>query len=504
MLNKRAVGLDLRADGWTVLEVERYTRAGKKGLEVLNFAQGKWEPDTTPETRGEMLKAAFGRQNIARQGLVVSLPAGLGQWERPTLPELPPPLVKTALFTNLESRLSQPPEEMALAFKVQQGEEEGKTEVETFVYPQQVVACYRQILKNAGLRKVSFLPHPYGIGNYLFSFSEYLRRGGQQVFVIEISFLETEVFLFGREGIIHYRSFPSPVTPDETYNLEALAEELKLTRFLIRKQGGRVPTDARQATRATHTACATNPVFAYLSAPVSEMDKEAVGRTVAESLGLDPGRVASFSNFRPPAGLSAGEWEQPGTLAAAGLALERLGDTGCGMRLALPGEKEPPGKRGLFSWGLLLLGFFLGIGGIFFRFDALRKERAFLHEWLRNQEPELTEIYDLLVKEERLRDKIHLYSALEKERQFFFAFLSEWERVAPHGTIITHLTLENNKVGRLSGQTPSFSLFYEALLASPFFKDLQVMEGITTNSEGLEVFHLSGPVGIGKGDEQGE
>ncbi len=101
-----------------------------------------------------------------------------------------------------------------------------------------------------------------------------------------------------------------------------------------------------------------------------------------------------------------------------------------------------------------------------------------------------------------MRKKMDLYSGLEKEGQFFFTFLAEWERVVPPGTIITTLTLEKGRVSRLSGQTPSFSLFYEALLASPFFKDLQVMEGITTNPEGLEVFHLSVPAGVGRGDER--
>lgn len=503
MANKKAVGLDLRADGWTLLEVERHGRAGKDGLEVVNFAQGKWEPETSPEARGEILRAAFHRQRISRQGLVVSLPAGLGQWERMVLPGLSPPLIKTALLANLEAKLFRSPEELALAYKVQPGEvaRAGESEVEAFVYPQQAAAGYRQILSNAGLRRFSLLPRPYGNANYFLAFSEHLRRNGQQVFAVEISSFETEVFLLGREGILHHRSFPSPVTPDGTYNLEALAEEFKLTKFLLRRNRGAADLDGSQATDPWRTV---NPVFAYLSSPFAETEREAVINTVAVSLGMDPDRVASFSSLRPPTGLSAGEWEQPGALTAAGLALERLGETGSGMRLSFPGEKDPPGKREFFSWSLLLLAFFLGAGGIFFHFDTLRKERAFLREWLQRQEPELTEIRGLLAKERRLQEKIGLYSTLEKERRFFFTFLTEWERAVPHGTIVTTLTLEKNRVSRLSGQTPSFSLFYEALLASPFFKNLQVMEGITTNPEGLEVFHLSGPAGVGRGDEEGK
>lgn len=502
MLNKRAVGLDLRADGWTVLEVEKRGRGDQGGLEVVNLARGKWDPGATPEARGEMLKAAFHRQRIGRQGLAVSIPAGLGQWERPVLPVLQPPLLKTALLANLAAKLSQPPEELALAYKVRPGEA-GAAEVEAFLYPQETVAGYRQILHHAGLRRFSLLPRPYGIANYLLAFSGQLRQEGEQVFVVEISFFETEVFLLGREGIIHHRSFPSPVTPDGVYNLEALAGELKLTRFLLRKHpGGGEDAAGMQGPQVMKTRHKVNPVFVYLSCPFAGTEKETVLATVAASLGLEPDRAAFFSSLRPPSGLSAGEWEQPGVLAAAGLALEGLGETGSGMRLSLPGEKEPPGKREFFSWGLLLFAFILGAGGLFFRFDTLRKERVFLREWLQRQEPELAEVRRLLAKEGRLREKIGRYSALEKERQFFFTFLSEWERVVPPGTVITTITLEGNRISRLSGQTPSFSLFYEALLASPFFRDLQVTEGITTNPEGLEVFHLSVPAGAGRGDER--
>ena len=504
MLNKKATGLDLRADGWTLLAMEKRGRAGKDGLAVVNFLQGKWDPGTGLEARGEILKAALRREKFSRRGLVVSLPAGLGQWERLVLPGLSPELVKKALLANLAAKLSRPPEEMALAYKKRQ-EEAGASEVEIFVCPQQAVASYRQILRHAGLHRYSLLPRPYGIANYLLAFSEHLRRDGQQVFVIEISSVETEVFLLGREGIIHHRSFPSPLTPEGAYNLEALAEELKLTRFLLRKKRGTgeraVGARAPQAAGAG-AGYTVNPVFAYLFSPFSETESVAVLKTVAESLGLDPEQVAFFSTLRPPAGLSASEWEQPGVLTAAGLALESLGATGSGMRLSLPGEKEPPGRREFFSWSLLLMAFLLGAGGIFFHFDTLRKERVFLRAWLQRQEPELAGVRRLLAKEERLREKFSRYSALEKERQFFFTFLAEWERVVPPGTIITSLTLEGNRVSRLSGQTPSFSLFYEALLASPFFKDLQVMEGITTNPEGLEVFHLAVPAGVGRGDER--
>jgi hypothetical protein len=508
LLSKKATGLDLRADGWTLLSVERRGRAGEESLAVVKFVQGKWGPETGPEARGEILRAAFRQQKISRQGLVVSLPAGLGQWERLVLPGLSAELIKKALLTNLEAKLSRPPEEMALAYRVRR-EGAGASEVEAYVYPQQAAASCRQILHHAGLRRYSLFPRPYGIANYLLACSEHLRREGQQVFVVEISSSETGVFLLGREGIIHHRSFPSPLTPDGAYNLEALAEELKLTRFLLRKKrragerarGTQAPQAADTGAGAWRTA---NPVFAYLSSPFPETESETVRKTVAESLGLDPDRVAFLSSLRPLAGLSAGEWEQPGVLAAAGLALERLGKTGSGMRLSLPGEKEPPGRREFLSWNLLLLAFFLGAGGIFFHFDTLRKERVFLQEWLQRQEPELIGIRRLLAREERLREKIDRYSALEKERQFFFIFLAEWERVVTPGTIITSLTLEGDRISRLSGQTPSFSLFYEALLASPFFRDLQVTEGITTNQEGLEVFHLAVPAGTGRGEERGK
>ena len=73
MANKKAVGLDLRADGWTLLEVERHGRAGKDGLEVVNFAQGKWEPETSPEARG--VESRFPPANNCRQAGGFARPA---------------------------------------------------------------------------------------------------------------------------------------------------------------------------------------------------------------------------------------------------------------------------------------------------------------------------------------------------------------------------------------------------------------------------------------------
>ena len=66
------------------------------------------------------------------------------------------------------------------------------------------------------------------------------------MFAVEISSLRQRSSL-GREVILHHRSFPSPVTPDDTYNLEALAEELKLTKFLLRRNRG-ADLDGSQAT----------------------------------------------------------------------------------------------------------------------------------------------------------------------------------------------------------------------------------------------------------------
>ena len=377
-------------------------------------------------------------------GLVVSLPAGLGQWERLVLPGLSAELIKKALLTNLEAKLSATGGDGPCLQSA--AGRSGASEVE-HVYPQQAAASYRRILHPCRPAPVLSSSPAVRDRQLLLACSEHLRREGQQVFVVEISSSETGVFLLGREGIIHHRSFPSPLTPDGAYNLEALAEELKLTRFLLRKK--RRAGERAKGTQAPQAADAgagrtANPVFAYLSSPFPETESETVRKTVAESLGLDPDRVAFFPSLRPLAGLSAGEWEQPGVLAAAGLALERLGKTGSGMRLSLPGEKEPPGRREFLSWNLLLLAFFLGAGGIFFHFDTLRKERVFLQEWLQRQEPELIGIRRLLAREERLREKIDRYSALEKERQFFFIFLAEWERVVPPGPIITSLTLEGD------------------------------------------------------------
>ena len=77
-MNKKAVGLDLRADGWTVLEVVRRGRTSLDGLEVVNLARGKWEPKATPEARGEMLHAAFRQQKSAGTTVFLSRPAPMG------------------------------------------------------------------------------------------------------------------------------------------------------------------------------------------------------------------------------------------------------------------------------------------------------------------------------------------------------------------------------------------------------------------------------------------
>lgn len=467
---KKAVGLDIRKDGWTAVELKL---TGKRP-EITAVTGGEWDPAADPVSRGKLLDRAFGGYGISKRRVIPSLPSTAVHWGRREFPALPPSSLQAAVRTDLETEVPWPEEKWVFSFR--EWKTGGpKVEVEAFAYPKQVVDDQLLMVKTASLKSPYFLPRVYGIIN---SFLFYHRDSPvvpEKTFFIEITPSATEIFLLGRQGIIHLRSFPNPLTSEGGYDLEALAEELKLTRFLLRKTlPGEYPKDC------------------YLLG-FGELPEDSLA-LIAGPLGIAKEQVRPFPLPEIFARQRKVDYDYPGFLSAAGLALEGLGLVRSGLALFPSPAGTGTGKSILWASGLLAAGLLLALGGVILRYDLLRKEEAFLQNWLQENQEKIGEIQQLLDEQLKLQEKLAYYSGLQRNQLVILDFLAEWERVAPPETIITNLVLEGNRVNRLSGHTPSFTVLYQAIHNSPYFKNLQVSEGITVYQEGMEFFTLSGPL----------
>jgi len=465
---KKAVGLDIRKDGWTAVELKL---TGKKP-EIVAVTGGEWDT-TDPVSRGKLLNRAFAGYGISKRNIVPSLPSEAGHWERRTFPPLPLSSLQAAVRTDLEAQVPWPEKKFVFSFREWKTEGE-KIEVESFACPKQVVDDRFLMLKTASLKSSYFLPRVYGIVNYfLFYHRDF---SSFPAFFIELTPLATEIFLLGRQGIIHLRSFPNPLNSEGVYDLKALAGELKLTRFLLRKI---LPEEY--------------PKRCYLLG-LAGLQKDSLA-LIAGHLGIAEEQVGIFPQPESFSRRHDMDYDYPGFFSAAGLALEGLGLVRSGLSLSPSPSGKTVGKSIFWASGLLVAGLLFALGGVILRHDRLRKEEAFLHDRLQENQEETAEIRQLLNEQQALEEKLAYYSGLQKKQLVILDFLAEWERVVPMHTIITALVLDGKQVSRLSGYTPSFTVLYQAILNSPYLKNLEVKEGITVNQEGMEVFHLSGPLG---------
>ena len=93
---KKAVGLDIRKDGWTAVELKL---TGKRP-EITAVTGGEWDPAADPVSRGKLLDRAWRVWNHKRR-VIPSLPTlYTGRHSRPTL------FLQAAVRTDLETEVS--------------------------------------------------------------------------------------------------------------------------------------------------------------------------------------------------------------------------------------------------------------------------------------------------------------------------------------------------------------------------------------------------------------
>lgn len=468
---KKAVGLDIRKDGWTAVEL----KLSGNQPEIIAVRGGEWDTATDPVSRGKLLDKAFSSYGINKRKVVSSLPSETIHWQRRTFPALDRSSLQAAVRTDLEGEVPWPETEWGFSFREWKTGGQ-KVEVEAFAFPQHAVDEQLLMLKTAAFKRSYFLPRICGIINYFYFYRRFFPLAHDKTLFIETTPAATEIFLLGQQGVLHLRTFPNPLNAEGRYDLQALAGELKITRFHLRKAAPEDP-----------------PKSCYLLG-FTGLGKDALA-LIAEPLGIAAEEVRIFPQQETLFRRQDIDYSYPGFFSATGLALEGLGLVRSDLSFLHSRTERTTDKRALWTFGLLTAGLLFALGGVILRHDLRRKEEAFLHSWLQETQEETAEIRNLLDEQIALEEKLTYYSALQKNQLVILDFLAEWERVAPPNTKITALVLDGQQVTRLSGTTPSFTVLYQAILDSPYLKNLQVREGITLDQEGLEVFHLSGLLG---------
>lgn len=469
---KKVVGLEIRKNGWTAVEFKATKR---KAPEVLSCVGGRWNSSDDPVSRGMLLTKVFTERKMSRKNIILSLPLELGYWKRLTLPALPSSSLETAVRTGLEVEAPWPGEELVLGFR-EWKIADNKIEVESFICPKRVLTEQQLILEAAGLSGRYFSPRVYGVVNCFLLRNRDLPAFQGSLVLLEFTSTETEISVFDKQGIILLRSFPNPITTEGGCDQELLAEELKLTRFMLRKLQGAYPKRC------------------YILGYASGLDQESLS-LIARDLGFTENQTSFSPKHQLFSGLSSVNKDLPGVFSTAGLALEGLGLVPPGLTLSPPPSEKKQAKARVIVWSLLVVGFLSTLGGLIFRHNLLQKEEALLKNWLMTNQKEVAELRRLLTEQQIMEEKLIYYSDLRKSQLIIPNFFAEWERVIPPQTAITALSLDGKQVNRLSGYTPSFSLLYQKVLNSPYLKALQVREGITSSPDGMEVFQLSGRLG---------
>lgn len=453
-MGKRITALDLREDGFSIVEMG----GGRKGPYLETFVGEDWE-SSHPRERSRQLARVFAQQRIGKKRIIAALPLSLGRWFRFDLPALTGDALGKAVVLALQEQLQGSFADVIFGFQAKRNG--GQTQVHALVFPQRVLQSRIDLLKDAGLRLKYFVPRFYGIINYFLFYPENL-PGNETVACIDFSTQETEITLFDRNGLLLPRSFPNPLKPENQYDTAALAGELRLVHLKLRQEGKLL------------ARC-------YLSGWVSGLNPEELSPAVAANLGVDDGATGFILQDGLLSVTGREGSKTPGALTAIGLGLEGLGYTPA-LRI-YPNEAETRKKKIFYSQVVAGLSVFFLIGGLYFQYSAHQRNK-----WLLRERTRL---------EQSVEARLMRYENLWSNRVPSLRFFTEWEKIAPEGTVITALVIEGNEVKEVSGYTPSFSVLYQRMLSSSSLRNLKIRGGIRKHSEGYEAFRLSGPMGEG-------
>ncbi|HHU51811.1 MAG TPA: hypothetical protein GXZ36_08340 [Firmicutes bacterium] len=466
-MGKSWIGLDLRRDGWCMVEVCK----GAGTPVIKEYQYGAWPSTDAGEQQRIIGDLVTGRVRDGKR-VTVSLPLEAGDWRHLSLPALPGSMLREAILNSLEETGRDQP---FLGFKECASSRQGK-EIEAFLYDRSILQERVGLLSAAGLKDVYFSPRSCGIINCLNRLERYAVQSGAfggghslpshsrgNYAYIEVSDTETEIGIFNKDRIVFLRSLPNPLKPEQEYNLDALGGELKIVQLLLRREN----EDAL--------------LRCYLLGSATGLDYPDLRRTVAACFGLEERQVGYPPLYGFLQGLGEKGISTTGAVAATGLALEGMGAaTGYGIRFN-PDESIVQRRRFLYSGLIAAVGLCFIVGGVLFQMGLAAKKAKVEAVWQQEKT-------SLLVK-------ANFYADLQKKRLAPLWFLREWTSIAPEGTVLNSLVIDGSEVKEVSGYTPVFGELYQRLLASPFLKGLKVRGGITTGTHNSEAFYLAGPLG---------
>lgn len=467
-MRKSWVGLDLRKDGWCLVEVCK----GAGAQVIKEYQYGTWPSENAGEQKKIIRDLVISKVRNEKR-VTISLPLEVGYWRHLSLPALPSSMLREAILNSLDHDVTG--DQQVIGYKECPSSAQGK-EIEAFIYDQTMLQEKVTFLLEVGLKDVYFSPRSCGIINCLNRLERLAAKsttygaknlissqsGGDYAY-IEVSDAETEIGIFNENRIVFLRSFPNPLKPEKEYNLKALSGELKIVQLLIRREY-----------KGTLLRC-------YLLGSATGLDYKDLIKTVADGFGLEERQVGYPPLYGFMQGLGAKGISITGALAATGLALEGMGSaTGFGIRIK-PDETAVKRRQTLYSGLVLALGLLFILGGVFFQM-GLERKKAKTEAALQKEKTSLTA-------------KTTFYSSLQQKRLMTLWFLKEWTSIAPEGTVLTGLVIEGTEVKEVSGYTPVFGELYQRLLASPFLQGLEVRGGITAGLHNSEVFYLAGPLG---------
>ena len=462
----KTIGLALQDKDWAIVEI-----SGKREFKITSHVCGEWAPETADSAKAEILKKAFLSHQLSNKNVVVSVPMKEGYWKQMRLPALTERdvnrLIKNAFFQGLPGT----PDSFCWGFKKSNFGSK-QLLISGFALPKQLMREQADLIQKAELNVAYYLPDRAHLSTGLaFVAGEDFSTGGATMFLI-VNSLDVEICLFQANDIEYYRHFPLLLNEGKVEQ-EALSDELRLTKFMIRKEIRSLPDCCYLLDQADHW-----PREEGIEIIAAAFDLEQANIKIPSEIGLP----LSFCQKKEIVSLSS--------LIAVGLTLEARTNERASIRLTT--GKRRKGIKDQITFLLAALGLLMILAGVTLNLRLEHKEKQTLLGEIAKHEKKIGEIKKLISLEEELTKQALFFQQeweMNRKMQKFFAV---WEEVVPNGTILTSVIFDHNEIRQITGRCLSFSELYQALLTSSFFKQLQAKGEITISRDGYEVFTLSG------------
>lgn len=463
----KQIGLTIMDEGWALAE-----SSGRKEVKLTQVRSGEWSPDEPVAAKAAVIQQAFLDYGLSKEKVMVSAPLKAGFWRVLVLPALAPRETERLIKHNFFASIPELPAEPCWGYKKYKG---GANQLRAacFALSEQVKDELHVLLEKAGISPAYYLPDLEGLrkGMKLAAPEDYNPQGA--VLYVIANRLTVEVAQFEGENLTSYRCFPLLLT-EELIHRQALVEDLRLTKHMIRKESNLPP---HTCYLWDQTGQYSDEEWKVLLAAGFDLEPHRINTAVALKLGLEVGVENAGTAFR--------------RLIAVGLAAEGGTKDPAGLHLTSGANRQQKGEK-LRAVRLLVFALIIALVGVGLNGWLNYQAKQRLLSDLVEKEPKVQEIRNLMAQDENLRKRANFYRGNWERTRQMLVFFNLWAETAPEGTILTSVMLEEERITQLSGRTRSFSQLYAALLASPSFHQLQLKGEITINRDGYEGFTLAG------------